>query len=289
MKRNPFSWLQIAGDFVLSLNATGRISACVIVVWLVATLFGPQLAPHGMEEYVNADIFAPIGPHFPMGTDYMGRDMLSRVLIATHYTVGLSLAGALLASGVGASLALLAVVKGKWIDEALSRIADIVLVTPNKILALLMIAVFGSSVPVLILTVAGTFTPGAFRVARALAVNVNANEFVTVARLRGESAWHLARRELLPNILHGVLADFGLRFVYVVLTLSALSFLGLGVQPPAADWGALARENLSALQEGAAAVVMPALALASLTVSVNLFIDSLAVRRVRAPRHAEAT
>jgi peptide/nickel transport system permease protein len=144
-----------------------------------------------------------------------------------------------------------------------------------------MVAGFGSSIPMLIATAAVIYVPGSYRMARALAVNINAMDYVTVARTRGEGTWYVMRREILPNIAGPVLADMGLRFVYSVLLLASLSFLGLGVQPPEADWGSLVRENIGALAEGGASVIAPALAIASLTIAVNMVIDNLPGRAAR--------
>jgi peptide/nickel transport system permease protein len=148
--------------------------------------------------------------------------------------------------------------------------------------ALIMVAAFGSSVWMLAVTAAIIYVPGAFRIARSLAVNINAMDYVTVARTRGESTAYIMRKEILPNILGPMLADLGLRFVYVVLLLASLSFLGLGIQPPDADWGSLVRENIGALADGSMAVIAPALAIASLTIAVNLVIDNLPGRSARA-------
>jgi peptide/nickel transport system permease protein len=152
---------------------------------------------------------------------------------------------------------------------------------PSKIFALVMVAALGSSVPLLLLTAALSYLPGAYRISRSLAVNLNQMEYVQVARARGEGRIYIACVEILPNMIHPMLADFGLRFVFVVLLLSGLSFLGLGVQPPAADLGSLVRENISGLADGAPAVIMPALAIATLTIGVNLVIDSLPGRTRR--------
>ncbi|MGO6904408.1 ABC transporter permease subunit, partial [Rhizobium ruizarguesonis] len=146
---------------------------------------------------------------------------------------------------------------------------------PSKLFGLVVVAAVGSSVPVLIMTLSVIYIPGAYRFARALAVNINAMDFITVARIRGESTLYLIRSEILPNIVGPVLADLGIRFVFIVLLLSGLSFLGLGVQPPYADWGALVRENIGGLPFGAPAEMYPSLAIASLTISVNLLIDNL--------------
>jgi peptide/nickel transport system permease protein len=256
-------------------NAARLIGLTLVLGWLLVAALGPLLAPHAVGAIVADDAFAPISAASPLGSDYLGRDMLSRILFGARFTVGLACVGALLASVVGTTLALLAVVSGRWIDEVLSRLADTLMSIPSKIFALVMVAAFGSSVPLLLLTVSLTYLPGSFRIARALAVDLNAMDFVAVARARGERRWYIALVEILPNMRNPMLADFGLRFVFVVLLLSGLSFLGLGVQPPDADLGSLVRENISGLGEGAPAVIVPALAIASLTIGVNLLIDSL--------------
>jgi peptide/nickel transport system permease protein len=144
-----------------------------------------------------------------------------------------------------------------------------------------MIAAFGSSVPVLILTAGIGYMPGAYRISRALAVNVQAMEYVQAARSRGEGLAYITFYEMLPNMLRPVLTDFGLRFLFIVLLLSGMSFLGLGVQPPEADWGSLVRENIIGLSEGAPAVIVPAIAIATLTIGVNMAIDGFAGRKRR--------
>ena len=144
--------------------------------------------------------------------------------------------------------------------------------------ALVVVAAVGSSIPVLLLPLAFIYMPGSYRFARALTVNVNTMDFVTVARARGEGFFYLILREIFPNIVGSALADLGLRFVFIVLVLSGLSFLGIGVQPPNADWGGLVRENIEGLSLGAPAVLFPSLAIATLTISVNMFIDNLPTR-----------
>ena len=238
---------------------------------------GPAIAPHDAGEIVDMDVFGPLSREFPLGTDYLGRDMLSRILHGTRYTVGVALAATLIASGSGLLLGMTAAVSGPRVDALLSRVLDTLISIPSKMFALVVVAAFGSTVPVLVLTAGIIYTPGAYRIARSLAVGVNAMDFVQVARARGERTWYVVREEILPNITGPVLADFGLRFVFIVLLLSGLSFLGLGIQPPNADWGSLVRENIGGLPEGAPAVLMPALAIASLTIGVNLLIDSLSL------------
>lgn len=264
-----------------SLPLSGRIGLALVCFWLLIALIGPLLAPHEVGAIVAPDVFGPLSLEYPLGSDYLGRDMLSRILSGTRFTVGLAFAAALLASGTGTALALFAAVSGRWIDEVVSRLMDTLISIPSKIFALVMVAAFGSSVPLLLLIAGISYLPGAFRIARALAVNLNTMDYVQVARARGEGRVYIAVVEILPNMINPILADFGLRFVFVVLLLSGLSFLGLGVQPPDADLGSLVRENISGLGEGAPAVIMPALAIATLTIGVNLVIDTLPGRARR--------
>ncbi|KPL53770.1 ABC transporter permease [Prosthecomicrobium hirschii] len=256
-------------------NGVGLASFAVVLAWAIVAIAAPWITPHGVGEIVDYDYFGPLTAKFPLGTDYLGRDMLSRVLMGARYTVGISLAAVAIACFAGVSLGMAAAVMGGWADSALSRLLDALNSIPSKLFGLVVVAGVGSSIPVLIMTLAIIYTPGAFRFARALAVNVNTMDFITVARIRGESLGYLIGSEILPNIVGPVFADVGLRFVFIVLLLSGLSFLGLGVQPPNADWGALVRENIGGLSFGAPAVMAPSLAIASLTIGVNLLIDNL--------------
>jgi peptide/nickel transport system permease protein len=260
-------------------SAAGAIGAVIMLFWLVMAAVGPLVAPYAAGKVVDRDVLSPMSAAFPLGTDYLGRDMLSRILLGTRFTVGLALIATSLACLTGTTLALLAAVRGGWVDAVLSRVLDALISVPSLMFSLVVIASLGSSVPVLVVTAAIIYTPGAYRTARSLAVNVNAMDFVKVARARGERAFFIMREEILPNMWLPVLTDFGLRFVFVVLLLSGLSFLGLGIQPPNADWGSLVRENLEGLAYGAPAVIMPALAIATLTIAVNLLIDNLPTRR----------
>ena len=256
-------------------NLTGRISILVIVAWAAIAILAPYITPYGISDIVDADYFGPMTLQFPLGTDYLGRDMLSRILFGARYTVGISLAATLIACTVGVTLGMAAAVRGGWFDTGLSRFIDALSSIPSKLFSLVIVAGVGSSFPMLMLTLGVIYMPGSYRFARALAVNVNTTDFVTVARIRGEKLSYLIRAEILPNIMGPVLADVGLRFVFIVLLLSGLSFLGLGVQPPEADWGSLVRENIGGLPFGAPAVMAPSFAIASLTIAVNLLIDNL--------------
>ncbi len=249
------------------------LGGLIVGFWLLLAAFGPTLAPHPPGQVVDLDVFSPISPGFPLGSDYLGRDVLSRVLVAARYTVAIAVIATMVAAACGFFCGILAA-SGGWPDAILSKLFDTVNAVPSLMFGLVVIASLGASTPVLIGTLALVYTPGAFRTSRALALNVTALEFVTVARARGERLLYIVLREILPNIIGPLAADFGLRFVFVTLLLSGLSFLGLGVQPPDADLGALVRENIAGLGFGASAVLSPAVAIASLTIGMNLLIDA---------------
>jgi len=256
-------------------NIVGMLGFAVILLWALVAIFAPLIIPYSIGDIVDFDYFGPISAKFWLGTDYLGRDILSRILMGARYTVGISLAAVCVSCVSGVALGMIAAVIGGWFDSVLSRFLDALNSIPSKLFGLVVVAGVGSSIQVLILTLAVIYTPGAYRFARALSVNINTMDFITVARARGEGTLYLIRSEILPNILGPVMADLGLRFVFIVLLLSGLSFLGLGVQPPNADWGALVRENIGGLPFGAPAVIFPSIAIASLTISVNLLIDNL--------------
>ena len=234
-----------------------------------------MLAPYPVGAFVAYDVFDGQSAKYWLGSDYLGRDVLSRLMSGARYTVGLAAAAALLASTSGTALALTAAVGGAKVDEPLSRFMDMLISIPSKIFSLVLVAAFGSSLGLLLLIAAFTYIPGNYRIARALAVNLAQMDYVQVAKARGDRRFYIAIAEILPNMIHPLLADFGLRFVFIVLLLSGLSFLGLGVQPPDADLGSLVRENISGLGEGALAIIAPAVAIATLTVGVNLLIDAI--------------
>ncbi|SHO55984.1 ABC transporter permease [Vibrio quintilis] len=256
-----------------------KISSLVCMLCLLLAVFGPWLAPYSVGEVVSKTIFAPMSEQFLLGTDYLGRDNLSRILNAIRYTVGLSLTASVLASCTGTLVALTAVMSPKWLEEVIIRLVDALISIPSKMLALVIVAGFGSSIHLLIITAVIGYAPGAFRIAYSLAMSQSELEYVQSAKIRGEHSFYIAVREILPNILNPVLADFGLRFVFIVLLLSGLSFLGLGIQPPNADLGSLVRENIGGLSQGSVALIAPAMTIGIMTIAVNLVIDRIADQR----------
>ncbi|BBI53987.1 DNA-directed RNA polymerase subunit alpha [Vreelandella olivaria] len=247
--------------------------------WLLVAMFGPLLSPYPMGAFVSDQIYGGASSAHLLGTDYMGRDMLSRMLTGARYTVGLALVAALLSTLVGAGFGMLTVLLPRWLEESVRRIFDTLISIPSKMMALVMVSAFGTSIPLLILAAVLSYAPGSFRIAHSLAKNLATLEYVQVARTRGEGRLYIAAVEIFPNMIQPVLTDMGMRFVFIVLLLSGMSFLGLGVQPPVADLGSLVRENIGGLSQGALAVIAPALAIGSLTVGANLLIDSLSNSR----------
>lgn len=271
------------GAFLAGLPLAGKIGFVLVVFWLSIALLGPLLAPYPVGAFVTNDVFEDASIHHWLGSDYLGRDVLSRLLLGARYTIGLALGGAVVAVVTGTALALFATVSRGWIDEALSRSMDTLISIPSRIFALVLVAAFGSSLPLLLAIAAIIYMPGNYRIARSLAVNLNEMDYVQVARARGEGSVYVAAVEILPNMMNPLLADFALRFMFIVLLLASLSFLGLGVQPPDADLGSLVRENVSGLPDGALAILAPSLAIATITVGVNLLIDALPGRTRSVP------
>jgi peptide/nickel transport system permease protein len=248
------------------------IGIIIIAANAFAAIFGPLLAPYG-ESAVVGDVWAPPSAEFWLGTDNLGRDMLSRLLFGAQTSISIALAITLLSFTIGATLGFFAAVVGGWTDQVLSRLVDVLMAFPTLILALLVLSVLGSSIPVLIGVSAILDSTRVFRLSRAVAMDVEVMDFVEVARLRGEGLWWIMSREVFPNTLPPLIAEFGLRFCFAFLFISALSFLGLGIQPPAADWGGMVKDNANAISFGMAAPLIPAAAIALLTIGVNLVVD----------------
>lgn len=251
----------------------------VVGFWALVALFGPYLAPFHEAEIIADDSFLPAGGEFWLGSDYLGRDTLSRILWGARTTIGIAMAATLLAYAVGIPLGIAAAVSGGWIDTFLSRANDVLLALPNIMLGLIVVAALCTSIPILIGTAGVVYASGIFRLARALGQDIVVQDFVAAAKARGEGVWWIIRREILPNAAMPLATDFGFRLVFIILFTSSLSFLGLGVQPPTADWGSMVRENMQGLSYGALASIWPALAIASLTIAINLIVDDLSAER----------
>ena len=264
----------------LRIPPTAIFGIIVLALFIVVALFGPWIVPYDPETTVGRTWSGP-SAEFWLGTDNIGRDILSRVISGARTTIGLALVTTLLSFAIGVSLGIFAAVAGPRVDAFLSRVIDMFLSVPVLIMALIVLTALGSSIPTLILTIALLDSTRVYLVARAVAVDVATRDFVDVARLRGESLPWIMAHEILPNALPPLISEFGLRFCFNFLYVASLSFLGLGVQPPQADWGGMMRENGQAISFGILAPIWPALAIAIVTVAVNLIVDWLLSRNVR--------
>ena len=227
----------------IKLSWVGKIATAIVAMWLVIAVVGPFIAPYHEMDMDGEDSFLDAYDNFYLGTDSLGRDTLSRILWGARMTIGISLGATLLAYAIGITLGIAAAVKGGWMDMSISRVNDAILSLPSIMLGLIAIAAFGSSIPILITIAAIIYASSVFRIARALGQDIMVQDFVESAKARGESIWYIVRAEVLPNAAMPLATDFGLRLVFVVLFISSLSFLGLGVQPPQADWGSMVRET----------------------------------------------
>lgn len=246
----------------------------VILLYALAAIFAPLIAHYG-EADVIGKAYQPASAEFWLGTDQIGRDIFSRLIYGARNTIGIALLTTLISFAVGGTLGVLTALKRGWFDQGASRIVDAFLSIPVLIAALMLLAVFGKNVTNLILILALLDSTRVFRLARATALNVVVMDFVEAARLRGEGMGWIVFREIVPNILPPLITEFGLRFCFVFLTISALSFLGVGIQPPTADWGSMVAENKSLITYGNPTPLYPAAAIALLTVAVNFVVDWL--------------
>jgi peptide/nickel transport system permease protein len=251
---------------------SAKFGLLIIIAYVIAALFAPALAPFGESEIVGSE-YEPWGEQFLFGTDNLGRDMLSRLLYGARNTVGIAFVTTIFAFLIGGVAGIFAAILGGWMDMLLSRVIDILMAIPQLIFALLLLTIFGTSIPVLIGIIAVLDSTRVFRLARSVSLNVVVMDYVEVARLRGERLGWITLKEVLPNIMPPLVAEFGLRFCFVFLLISGLSFLGLGLQPPTADWGSMVRDNATLITYGDITPLLPAAAIALLTIGTNFVVD----------------
>ena len=251
---------------------SARIGLAMILISIAAAILAPVISPYGETEIVG-DVWQSSSKEHYLGTDHLGRDLLTRLLYGARNTIAIAFVTTLLSFTVGTICGFFAATLGGWTDLSLSRVVDIIMAFPTLIFALMVLSVVGTSITALIVVIALLDSTRVYRLSRAVAMDIGVLEFVEVARLRGEGTWWLMRHEILPNAMPPLVAEFGLRFCFVFLFIAALSFLGLGLQPPTADWGGMVRENAGAITFGIFTPLWPAGAIAFLTVSVNLIVD----------------
>jgi peptide/nickel transport system permease protein len=257
---------------------TARFGMVIIFGYMLVAIFAPILAPYG-EAQVFPKPYAPWSSDYIFGTDQIGRDIFSRMIYGARNTVGIAVATTILAFLIGGVLGLAAAINRSWLDQVLSRSVDVLMAIPSLIFALVLLSIFGSTVSNLIIIIAVLDSTRVYRLTRAVSLNVVVMDYVEAARLRGEGLGWIMRREILPNIMPPLIAEFGLRFCFVFLTIAALSFLGIGIQPPTADWGSMVRENASLIMfaqydlKAGLTPLLPAAAIALLTVAINFVVD----------------
>jgi peptide/nickel transport system permease protein len=256
---------------------TAGFGLFVIFTYTIAGVFAPIIAPYGEAEVISS-AFAPADENMLLGADQLGRDMFSRIIYGARNTVGLALLATILAFLMGATAGLYAATKGGKLDQLLGRIVDVIMSIPSLIFSLLLLSIFGTNTVTLIIVIAIIYAPRVFRLARSVGGNVVVMDYIEAAKLRGEGTWYLIRKEILPNSTAPLVAEFGLEFCFVFLLVAGLSFLGLGIQPPTADWGSMVRENATLISFGEMTPLIPAAAIALLTVAVNFVVDWMLYR-----------
>ena len=253
---------------------SAKLGLLTIAAYLFVAVFAPFVAPYSETEILGG-AYELWSEKFPLGTDNLGRDMLSRLIFGARNTIGIALAAVVIAFAIGGVMGMLSALLGGWYDSIISRVVDILMAIPSLVFALLILTILGTSITTLVLVIAVLDSTRVYRITRAASMNIAVMDFVEVARLRGEGLWWVVRKEILPNIMAPLLAEFGLRFCFVFLFIAALSFLGLGIQPPTADWGSMVRDNATLINYDDITPLLPAAAIAILTVAVNFVVDWL--------------
>jgi peptide/nickel transport system permease protein len=260
--------------------ASFRIGAAILIIHVTVAALGPFIAPYGASQMGIGIPLSGMSWQHPFGIDQLGRDIFSRVIHGGHVVLLLSICGTALGVLVGAVIGLLSGYAGGWIDTVVQRLLESIISIPFLVLALLAIAAAGPELagsPFLVVLVVGlVYAPRVARMARAAAIEIATRDFVTVARLRGERAWSVMRREILPNASGVLLVEFALRAGYAPVLIGSLGFLGFGMRPPTPEWGLMIAENRALIIVSPVTVLGPGLALASLVVGLNLFTDGLA-------------
>ena len=274
----------IAGPFGAVFRAmplTAAFGLTVVALYVAAALLAPAIAPYGESEVFDEfNLFPGENPDFVLGTDQLGRDLLTRLLYGGRNTIGIAFVTTALAFLIGATFGFIAAVLGGWLDQVVSRTVDVLMAIPQLIFALLLLTIFGQSTINMILVIAVLDSTRVFRLARAVGGNIVVMDYIEAAKLRGEGIGYLIFKEILPNAAAPLLAEFGLRFCFVFLLIAALSFLGIGIQPPLADWGTMVRELSIYIGyaeygdwQAASLPLLPAAAIALLTVAINFTVD----------------
>jgi peptide/nickel transport system permease protein len=266
---------------------SGAIGLALAAVVVFVALAGPLLAPHSPTAPVAAFPFEKPTSVAPLGGDVLARDVLSRVLDGGRVLLAIAAAATVMGVGAGVVLGIVAAYFGRWTDGLIMRTVDVFLAFPQLVFALLLVSVVGPKLWLLVVAVGISHAPQVARVVRAVALDVCERDYVKAAELMDTPAHKVMFGEILPNLLSVVMVEVGLRFTYSILIIAGLSFLGFGIQPPAANWGLMINENRIGLVVNPWAVIVPAALIALLTVGLNMYTDAIAAASLGVDRPAE--
>lgn len=279
-----WEWLALLGRAARS--GRGRVGLALAGVVVLVAVVGPFVAPYSPTVSVTATFAPPSGAHL-LGGDTLGRDVLSRVLAGGWLLLVMAAGSTALGVGAGIVVGISAAYFGRFSDGLLMRIVDVLLAFPQLVFALLLVSVLGSHVWLILVAVGLSHAPQVARVVRAAALDVCERDFVRAVELLGTPARRVMAGEILPNVLSVVMVEVGLRFTYSILIIASLSFLGFGIQPPAANWGLMVNENRIGLVANPWGVVAPIILIAVLTIGLNTFTDAVARASLGVERGAE--
>jgi peptide/nickel transport system permease protein len=256
-------------------HPSSALGTTIILFFLILAVFGPIIAPYNANEQIAAEAQqSPSSIHF-FGTDNLGRDVFSRVILGARDILLLAGSGTLLSVITGTTIGLLSGYYGRWIDEVIMRIFDSLLAIPALLLALLILGTFGPSRSGVLVVLVIIYTPIVARVVRSIVLDIKTKAFIDVARIRGESLLWILFREILPSALPALSVEASMRFSYSIFLVSSLGFLGVGVQPPSPDWGLMVKEARTYVSQTPWALYFPASAIAIVVIGMNLMADGL--------------
>ncbi|AXQ94776.1 ABC transporter permease [Cereibacter azotoformans] len=254
---------------------TARLGMVLLAIYAFVAIFAPWIAPYGEVEVVSRIPFDGWSAEHLLGTDQLGRDFLSRLIFGARNSISIALVTTLISFGIGCLLGVFSALIGGFVDQAISRFVDALMSVPDLIFILMILSIFGNSIPNLILIIAVLTSTRFFRISRAAALNVASLDFVEAARVRGENLLWISVHEVFPNVLPLILSELGMRFCFIFLSIAALSFLGVGIQPPMAEWGSMVRDNAALINMGDITPLIPAASIALLAIAVNFVVDWL--------------
>ena len=253
----------------------GRFGLLIVGAMLIVAIIGPWIAPYNPESFAPLQRYKPPSLQHWLGTDQYGRDILSRLLAGAQRTVLMAILASALGTLAGALIGTTSAYLGGRADEAIMRTIDAVMSIPSLLMALLIVTLLGKSSVNALFAIGVAFTPGMARITRSVALTVRKQDYVSAAIARGERAWYIVRREMLPNVIAPIVVEMTIRVAFAVMRFATLSFLGLGAQPPAPEWGLMVSESRRFMHLSPWMILWPSLAIATVAIGFNLLGDGL--------------